>query len=121
MMVVLAAVGLVLGGITWIARRDEDFHNVFVENRSGQRIAWLRIQTIRGMTGFPDLPDGEVAKMYFAFRVPGPGEDDFVVTGRLGDGTVLDGVFGITMDGSIEDRAHFVIGPGGTIDFWPGR
>jgi hypothetical protein len=114
LMIVLAAVGLVLGGITCVARKVEN--RLFVENRAGQPIAWIRIATRASTVSFENVPDGELVTALFHIA----GDDDFAVTRKLADGTGLGGNHGYVTNGMYGERARFVIQRDGKIDFSQG-
>ena len=114
LMFVLAAVGLVLGGITCVARKVEN--RLFVENRAGRPIAWIRIATRASTVSFENISDGELVTPRFHIA----GDDSFTVTGKLADGTDLGGNYGYVTNGMFGERARFVIERDGKIDFWQG-
>jgi hypothetical protein len=82
---------------------------VTIENRSNQRISQLTI-TIAGQTStFKGIKAGSQASAPLRFH----SEDRFEVEGQLEDGTT------IRSRGVIGERTHFIVLPGGELQFRP--
>jgi hypothetical protein len=102
---VLLAVGA--GFLLWAWYRDRS-PILTVENRSGQPIAELRVTAGGDTSTARDVQsDAEVAT-----PLRTKGADHFVVEGRLADGTLVRGRFGLTAGG---ESLRLVVMPGGQI------
>jgi hypothetical protein len=111
----LAAV--LVAGLAFLLSATGQRSNVLtVENRSGQRIALLRV-TITGKTSsWNDVPPG--AEVSTLFRIKS--DDHFAVEGRLEDGTMIRGQFGYVTTDMSGERARLIVLPGGEIKFHQG-
>ena len=111
LMIALAIVGLILGGVAWGLRKMQN--RLTVENRTGQPISWVWI-VVSGSNStvmFANVPHG--GEESATVRINGDGS--FRVQGRLADGTVLSGSFGYVTNGMMGEHARFVVRKGGGI------
>lgn len=114
--VVLA--GILAGGVIWLRRATEN--RIVVMNRSGQALSRMTVGVYNSGSNptFLGLPDGAKASVTFDIR----GDGGFFVEGSLADGTrIKGGTFGYVTGGMFGERARFVVGPGGEIEFSQGK
>jgi hypothetical protein len=104
----LAAV-LVLGLIGLLWALQQQTRELVVENQSGQTIEVLKITVADQALTFHDVPP-KATRTASSKAKEG---DHFNVEGRLADETR------VRMDGALGDSLHFLILPGGTIQFRP--
>lgn len=112
LMIGIAGIALVLGGITCVIRTAEN--RLTLENRSGQSIARLLVTMPRTqVASFKNWPDGGAETV--TFQILG-GEDSFTVTGSMADGTGLMGNFGYYTNGFYGERPRLVVRKGGILE-----
>jgi len=102
--VVLAAAG---GFLAWTLLRDRT-PTLVVENQSGQPIAVLSVTAGGATSTAKDVKSGAEVGTPLHLK----GESHFVLDGKLEDGTLLRGRFGLGPDA---DSLHLVVMPGGQI------
>jgi hypothetical protein len=117
MMLDLGIIGLILCLVTQCPRST--VNRLAVENRSGQPISQLRI-AVTGPSSviiFEDVPDR--GKVSSTFNI---GHDShFNVSGRLADGTKLNGDFGYVTNGMYGEHVDFIVKQGGEVGFSEGN
>ena len=118
-LVTRAIIGLlILGGTAWNLRAIKN--RLMVENRSGQPVSLLIIGIYGSSSSFmfENVPDRSKASASFSID----GDGGFYVHGFLADGTnITGGYYGYVTPGMYGEHAHFVINPGGGLDFSQGR
>lgn len=113
LMIAVVGLALVLGSVTWGLRKAEN--RLVVENRSGQRLAWLQITMSNSalVVNIKGSPDGGAEPATFWIR----GDDSFAVNGSLPDGTRVTGGFEHVTNGDYGERPRIVIHEGGGVKF----
>lgn len=108
----LLLLAICCSGLVWAAWQQRQ-NRLYIENRSGQSIAWLNITIAKETIEFKNIPAG--GKVTSTFQIIT--DDHFVVQGQLVDGTKIGGEFGYVTGGMEPEEAFFIIRRDGKIDF----
>jgi hypothetical protein len=111
-MILVALFAMMMGAFAYVRRAIES--KVIVLNRSGQDIAWIRVEVCDQSYDFKGIPDG--GKASATFRATH--DSEYRVTGRLEDGTELPGDgYGYVTNSEFGLRTTFIIESGGKVVF----
>jgi hypothetical protein len=107
-MILVALFAMMMGGLKRVIE-----NKIIVLNRSGQDIAWVRVEVCHQAYDFEDISDGRASSSTFRATA----ESEFRMTGQLEDGTNLSYNDGYVTNSQHGLWATFIIEDGGRVVF----